>query len=488
MTAVPAGFRLSPDRSLRRFADGRILLGGQPVRVLALTDAGARQAQELLRGDPVTQRTGVLARRLLDAGLAHPSPPATAAIPSATVVIPVRDRPRELDRCLRALGDAHPVVVVDDGSRDPAALAEVCAARGAELVSLRQNRGPSAARNAATARVDTELIAFLDSDTVPPPDWPDQLTGHFADRAVGAVAPRIRPLPALAGSLRQRYADARSPLDLGARPGGVTPNGRVAYVPSAALVVRAAAFDDAAFDPDLRCAEDVDLVWRLHDAGWRVRYDPSVVVHHDEPATWPAFLGRHHRYGTAAAPLAVRHPGRAVHIVIAPLPTAAAGLLLSRRPRSAAILISIQLLMLTRGLVAVGIPAGAGVAISATWIARTLAGLSRSATMFAAPLLGAALLHGRMRAGGSLLLLASPLADSVGGRPRVDAPVLLALRLVDEFAYGTGVVAGCIRERTLEPLRPRLVWGFGGRRQATSTAAGEGSGIGSVAGSAAGAV
>ena len=47
---------------------------------------------------------------------------------------------------------------------------------------------------------------------------------------------------------------------------------KVSYVPTAALLVRRAALDSvtpgggAVFDPALRYGEDVDLVWRLHDA------------------------------------------------------------------------------------------------------------------------------------------------------------------------------------------------------------------------------
>ena len=70
------------------------------------------------------------------------------------------------------------------------------------------------------------------------------------------------------------------------------------YVPSAALIVRA----PVRFDETLRYGEDVDLVWRLLDAGHRVVYDPSVVVRHHEADV----LRRRFRYGTSAAPLAAR--------------------------------------------------------------------------------------------------------------------------------------------------------------------------------------
>ena len=77
----------------------------------------------------------------------------------------------------------------------------------------------------------------------------------------------------------------RSPLDMGDRPAEVQPGRRVSYVPSAALLVRRSALPEDPFDPALRYGEDVDLIWRLIDAGWRVRYEPGVVVHHEEDAT-----------------------------------------------------------------------------------------------------------------------------------------------------------------------------------------------------------
>lgn len=84
---------------------------------------------------------------------------------------------------------------------------------------------------------------------------------------------------------------------------------RVSYVPGAAVVVRVDAFDDVGgFDERLRFGEDVDLVWRLDDAGWRCRYDPSVAVWHEPRRSLHDRLRQHAGYGTSAAPLVLRHP------------------------------------------------------------------------------------------------------------------------------------------------------------------------------------
>jgi hypothetical protein len=75
--------------------------------------------------------------------------------------------------------------------------------------------------------------------------------------------------------------------------------------------------------------------------------------------------------------------------------------------------------------------------------------------MFGAPLLGAALLRPRTRRAAAVLLLAAPISEYPTARPQLNAAVWLTARTADDFAYGTGVIRGCIRHRTIEPLRPR---------------------------------
>ena len=103
-------------------------------------------------GRPAAQE---LARRLLDAGLSHPNPAGGPPGPKpdeVTAVIPVRDRPAELARCLAGLAGLR-VIVVDDGSADHTAVAAAAAAAGA--LCLRRDRcgGAGAARNTGLAAV-----------------------------------------------------------------------------------------------------------------------------------------------------------------------------------------------------------------------------------------------------------------------------------------------------------------------------------------------
>uniref|UniRef100_UPI0025B1EDF9 mycofactocin biosynthesis glycosyltransferase MftF n=1 Tax=Amycolatopsis solani TaxID=3028615 RepID=UPI0025B1EDF9 len=327
MTPLPPGFRIELDQDTKQLT-ADLLFGGSPARVLRLSAAGQAAWKDLADGPVTSAATGALARHLTDAGLAHPRPPEPDGPADLTVVVPVFGRAGPLARCLAGLGDRHPVLVVDDGSEDPAAIAAVAVAHGAEVVRRDVNGGPGAARNTALDHVSTELVAFVDSDCAPEPGWPEPLAAHFADPLVAAVAPRIRALaPDTAAG---RYTRAASSLDLGDRPARVAPGTRTSYVPTAALVVRRSALTEVgAFDPALRVGEDVDLVWRLHAAGFRVRYAPDVTVAHHEPETWRALLGRRARYGTSAAPLAKRHPGALAPLGLHPWPAVTVGALLA---------------------------------------------------------------------------------------------------------------------------------------------------------------
>ncbi|WP_020658592.1 mycofactocin biosynthesis glycosyltransferase MftF [Amycolatopsis benzoatilytica] len=462
-TPLPAGFRLMLDPSVKTLADG-LLFGGSPARVLRLTKAG-RAAWERLADHPVaTPAEGTLARLLTDAGFAHPVPPAPAEPADATVVIPVLDRAELLDRCLGgldSLGGRYPVLVVDDGSADPAAIAAIASAHGAKLVRRDVNGGPGAARNTALDHVSTSLIAFLDSDCVPSPDWIDRLAGHFADPLVAAVAPRIRPLAP--GTWAGRYSRAASSLDMGTAPARVAPGTRLSYVPTAALLVRRSAMASVAFDPEMRVGEDVDFGWRLHDAGFRLRYEPSAQVDHHEPAGWPAVLRRRASYGTSAAPLALRRPDAMAPLVLHPWPTLTAAALLARRPLLASAGFAGAVLSMTRALRRGDVPTNGVVPAMATAVGQTWLGFGRYGTQFAAPLLAALLLPGGRRRWGRRAAIASllagpPLTAWAKNRPGLDPFRYTAGAIADDLAYGAGVWAGCLNHRTAVPLRPRITW------------------------------
>ena len=66
----------------------------------------------------------------------------------------------------------------------------------------------------------------------------------------------------------------------------------------------------------MQSGEDVDLCWRLIEAGARLRYEPIALVAHDHRTELRDWIARKAFYGGSAAPLSVRHPDKTAPVVI----------------------------------------------------------------------------------------------------------------------------------------------------------------------------
>jgi mycofactocin system glycosyltransferase len=457
---LPDGMRIVLDRHAIVVDDGTALFGGAPPRMLRLSAAAAARLEDgaLEVRDPMSAKLG---RRLLDAGIAHPVGGTAAAVPPAsdvTVVVPVKDRVDGLTRLLAALpADIGATIVVDDGSADAAGIRAVAEKAGAQLLRHPVARGPAAARNAGLAAARTPLVAFLDSDVVPQSGWLDPLLARFADPAVALAAPRI---VALAGDgWLGGYESVRSSLDLGADPALVVPKSRVAYVPSAAMVVRRDAVG-AGFDERMHVAEDVDLVLRLYEAGWRLRYEPASRVAHEHRTTLRAWWLRKAYYGTGAAPLSLRHPGSVPPMVLNTWSAAVSVLLLRGRPWSvlAALAVAAGATEQLARKLPVREPRRTAATLIGLGVVGTVQQTADAVTRHYWPLaLAAALVSRRARRTVAVIAVAEGVLDWWRRRHDPDRPGLLGYllaRRLDDLAYGGGLWWGALRHRTLEPLRP----------------------------------
>jgi mycofactocin system glycosyltransferase len=445
-TCEPARVELDP--GLRRSQGGTVLIGGSPLHVMRLTDEGARLVDRWAAGTPVgtSPRERRLVRRLLDAGLAHPVPAVSPyTVDDVSVVIPVRDRPRQRTQLLDLIGPVGEVLVVDDGSTTPVPGA---------VARHNSPRGPAAARNTGWRAATRQIVAFIDSDCQPTRDWLDRLLPHFADPQVAAVAPRI--LGCDGDTLLHRYERHRSPLDLGPQPGRVLPRSRIAYVPTAALLVRRTAVEELnGFDEQLRYGEDVDLVWRLHRAGRTIRYEPRAIVHHPARNSLRDWLAQRFAYGTSAAPLARRHNDEVPPLVSSPTALAAVLLAGLGYPRAAAAVAAVNTALFHRKRRTLRLPAREGLNLAVRGHLAAAHQLATATTRTWWPVAATAAIGSRRIRRAILAAATVPyLLDWLHRRPQLDPLRWVALRIGDDVAYGAGVWTGCIQTRTIRPLRP----------------------------------
>jgi mycofactocin glycosyltransferase len=463
---LPDGFAVQVDRRVKVLGEGAALLGGSPTRLLRLAPA----AQTMLadgRLEVHDAQSAQLARTLLDATVAHPRPASGPSHRDVTVIIPVRDNAFGLNRLVRALRGMR-IVVVDDGSVLPVK-AEDFDGTYCNVTVLRHDRskGPSAARNTGLAACETDFVAFLDSDVVPHRGWLEALLGHFCDPTVALVAPRIVGLQE-PENLVARYEAVRSSLDLGHREAPVVPYGTVSYVPSAAIICRRTALKDVGgFDETLKSGEDVDLCWRFIEAGARLRYEPIALVGHDHRTQLREWFVRKAFYGTSAAPLAVRHPGKTAPLVISGWTLLAWTLM--AMGSGFGYLASTLVAGMTGRRIAQSLSA---VDTEPTEVAALAAkGLWSAALQLASAIcrhywpiaLIAAVFFRRCR---HLVLIAAVLDGVVDWVTRnrsaddevkrVGLPAYLLLKRLDDIAYGLGLWEGVVRERNLGALKPQI--------------------------------
>ena len=438
---LPAGFSIVFDPQTQ-FVGADVLFGGSPPRLLRLNPAGQRALAELRRGPVSSPAAGQLARRLTDTGLAQPRPPSACeagapgpARPDVTVVIPARDRPAHLDRCLSALGRDYPVIVVDDGSRQAGEIAGLCRRHGATLIRRPRSGGPGPARNDGLAQVCTRLVAFLDSDCEAGPEWITSLAAHFTDPLVAAVAPRVRPItgpgsawPLPGGPRAARHGPAGGPgpaahpvvLRADRGPAGPRP-----HWPRRACAARQEIPRPARVLSTLACATARTWTWCGGWPGSRLagplrprRFGQPRRTRDLGPGAGTAVPLRKFG-GSARAPA----PGKVPPLVLQAWPAAAVAALLARRPVAALAAYGAGTGQLVRLLHGWDVPPGG---CSGRWpilVLQTWLGTGRWTIQYALPVAAAALARpggrtARTRLGRRLavasLLAGPPLADGGG--------------------------------------------------------------------------
>ena len=265
---------------------------------------------------------------------ARPLAHVPAADPSElTVVIPVRDRPAQLDRALAAL---HPLrcVVVDDASRDPERVAAVRpATRRRAGRRSRQNLGPAGARNAGLRHRHDALrrlrrLRRRGRRCRPAPADPTLRRSSGRPR---------RPAGRRPGPVEHDRAGSsgttppRRPSTLGDAPGVVRPGAAVAWLPSACLVgTHRCPRRRLRPRPASRRGRRPRLAPRRRQADGCAT-TPTVRADHDARPTIVGWLGRKAYYGSGGAELAARHGDRLAPAVLTPTYAVAAAALLLRR-------------------------------------------------------------------------------------------------------------------------------------------------------------
>ena len=236
-----------------------------------------------------------------------------------TAVVVDYDARELLAECVRSLMDdgVGDVVVVENGDAGTAERALAGAGLEVPVVAPGRNLGYGAGANRGVAlsgtspyllvcnpdlRVHPGAVAALAGALDAHPSW--AIVGPRMLDDTGSVYPSIRRFPSMtdaAGHALLALAWPDNPFSRRYRGEGLEGADEVDWVSGACFCVRRSAFEElGGFDERyFMFAEDIDLCWRAHAAGWGVGVEPAAVVTHLQGASTRRhpyrMIASHHR-------------------------------------------------------------------------------------------------------------------------------------------------------------------------------------------------
>lgn len=232
-----------------------------------------------------------------------------ARLMSCSVVIPTYQRADELERCLDALSQqdypAFDVIVVDNSGGDEPTR-RVTAKWKARYVR-EYRRGLSLARNRGALVSTSEIIAYLDDDSVPEPGWLRGLAAEFDDDAVMAVGGKTVPLK-LESESERLFARVRGKAYN--RPSRISVDSKTPFWfeicgfggigAGCNMAVRRSAFEvwpgfheRTGRGTPIYGGDEQYAFFSLVKLGYKVTYTPEAVVGHPFPPTMEALRRRY---------------------------------------------------------------------------------------------------------------------------------------------------------------------------------------------------
>jgi GT2 family glycosyltransferase len=239
-----------------------------------------------------------------------PDSPQTTKNPSISVIIPVYNDPAGLQDTLQSLVvQEYPgkfeIIVADNGSTDSTLqVAEKYCSRHEDLINIvvEDNIQSSyAARNRALEITRGSIIAFIDSDMTVEKDWLQKVNRSMEKHNADYLGCRV-----------EIYSESDSISAMHNKLSGFPMDEYVYkrhFAPTCCLIVRKEIFDYVGiFDSNLISSGDYEFGNRVFNAGYKLYYDPDIVMYHPARTSLKNLLKKSFRVGRGFYQLAVRYP------------------------------------------------------------------------------------------------------------------------------------------------------------------------------------
>ncbi len=202
------------------------------------------------------------------------------------------------------------IIFVDDGSTDNTADIVGEYADHAVKCIPSGGKGPGGARNVGWRAATGDLCWFIDSDCVADSQALNTLLPHLTDPEVagaGGSYTNMFPDSLLACLIHEEIVQRHRQM-----PGEVNFLGGFDVIYRKSVLENVGGFDEHEVNgPGSPGAEDIELSYRIHQAGHKMRFEPKSLVGHHHPTNLRRYLRsqRHHGYWRAHLHLKHRSEG-----------------------------------------------------------------------------------------------------------------------------------------------------------------------------------
>lgn len=244
--------------------------------------------------------------------------------PKFSVIIPVYNRPQEVEELLESLSmqkkGVFETIIVEDGSSEKCE--EVCK-KFASAVPCRyyykENGGPAEARNFGASKANGQWLLFFDSDCI--------LPEQYMEKAIEGIEKEECQLFGGADRSHPSFTTLQKAIDYSMTSiittGGIRGNKRSAdkfYPRTFNMGIQKKIFEKTGGFSNMRFGEDVDFSYKVKEGGYSSKFISDAWVYHKRRNTIKTFFKQVLNSGIARVHLTRRHPGtlKLVHL----LPTA----------------------------------------------------------------------------------------------------------------------------------------------------------------------
>lgn len=242
-------------------------------------------------------------------------------MPKYSVIVPVFNRPDEVDELLESLTTQtlqdFDVILVEDGSSKPCKdVAERYANRLDIHYYAKENSGPGPSRNFGVERSGSEYVLILDSDVVLPDGYMAAVERSLQEQPCDAFGGPDSAHPSFTDMQKAISYSMTSFFTTGGIRGGKAKLDKF-HPRSYNLGVKREVYQALGGFSKMRFGEDIDFSYRLLEHGYTTRLYPDAWVWHKRRTNLDKFFKQVFNSGIARINLTKRHPGtlKLVHLL-----------------------------------------------------------------------------------------------------------------------------------------------------------------------------